>query len=477
MLFNTLPFLIFAPIFFLVYFQLHGRVRLVWILIASYFFYGWWDWRFTGLLLGATGLGYFCGCRIADSETQRDRLGWLWVTIAIHISVLGYFKYTNFAAGSISTLLRGLGLDVPTPHWNIILPVGISFYTFTTLSYTIDIYHGKIRKDQMDLLRFATYTCLFPHLVAGPVLRARLFLPQLESDQRVDWERIGIGVTWIIWGFFLKICVADNAASFVNTRFDRPELFNSQALVLAVILFAFQIYADFSGYSLIAIGLAKMMGFDFGINFNRPYFAVNFSDFWQRWHISLSTWIREYIYIPLGGNKGGTPRTLFNLTATMFLAGLWHGAGWTFAIWGLLHGLYLVLQRVVSKPFAQACGWLRLPVSAQSVIAMATVFTLTCVGWVFFRAKGLDQAMEILTACVSWRTREHLTFGGGKYQLVRTVLAIAVVLLVDLAGEAGGLRQWYAARSRCQLVGSAAVVVLILFLGSFTANSFIYFQF
>lgn len=477
MLFNSLPFLIFAPVFFLLFFHLHGSARFFWTIAASYFFYGWWDWRFTALLLASTCVGYFCGQRIRASSTPRTRLVWLWTNIGVHLSALFYFKYTNFFIDTLNPLSSFLGYPSRVSHLDIILPVGISFYTFTSLSYTIDIYRGKIAEFPHSFLKFTTYNCLFPHLVAGPVLRASNFLPQLEAQRAVDWARIGAGLELIAWGFFLKLCLADNASAFVDLRFARPELFNSQALVVSVVFFAFQIYADFSGYSLIAIGLARIMGYDFGINFNRPYFASNFSDFWQRWHISLSNWIRDYIYFPLGGSKHGTVRTSVNLAITMFLAGLWHGAGWTFVIWGLLQGFYLVAQRIVSGPYTRFCQRLRIPDALQHLAAIGVVFIFTCIGWVFFRAKSLPDALQILAGVFSWEAREHLTFGGTRYQMVRILLAALLVFSVDALAESERVLQWYRSRPAVRLVAVSIVSLLIFFLGSFSATSFIYFQF
>jgi alginate O-acetyltransferase complex protein AlgI len=477
MLFNSFPFLIFAPIFFSVFFALKGQPRKYWILFASYVFYGWWDWRFTGLLFGMTCFGYFCGWMIERSPTPVGKKTWVTFTIVVHILALAYFKYTNFLADSIFSVLKWFGAGDLPHHWNIVLPVGISFYTFTTLSYTIDIFKGKIPPAQRSFLDFATYTSLFPHLVAGPVLRARWFLPQLQTDKAIDWNRIGLGLQWIVWGFFLKLCVADNAAIFVNPRFDQPGIYNSAALGLAVLFFAFQIYADFCGYSLIAIGLAAIMGYDFGINFKRPYFATSFSDFWQRWHISLSTWIREYIYIPLGGNQYGARRTFINLFLTMFIAGLWHGAAWTFVVWGCLHGLYLVGQRLLAPGFEKFAESLRLGPLVQGLLCVAVVFLLTCVGWVFFRAQSVSQAFEILGALVSPGARSHLTFGGAKFQIARVLIAMALLLAVDMLAEWSRVKEWYYQRPWYQVSLTAFLVVTILFLGSFSSNSFIYFQF
>lgn len=273
------------------------------------------------------------------------------------------------------------------------------------------------------------------------------------------------------------MCLADNAAMFADPRFDNPELFTSASLAVALIAFAFQIYGDFAGYSLIAIGLARIMGYDFGVNFNRPYFASSFSDFWQRWHISLSSWIRDYLYIPLGGSQQGAARTMANLIITMFLAGLWHGAGWNYVVWGLLHGFYLAVQRAVARPYNAVCAMVCCPTLIANLIATAMVFLLTCIAWIFFRAKSLDHAIYVLKSIFSWNATAHLTFGGMKYQLLRVCLLVFIVLLVDLLSSLEWVRIWYHKHVYARVFLAGLSVVIILFTGSFGGNSFIYFQF
>ena len=477
MLFNSIAFLVFAPVFFALFFSLRDRAQLAWCVLASYFFYAWWDWRFIGLIGGSTLIAFYSGRMIDRSASLGARRFWIWFCAGIHLTALGLFKYLNFCVGSLATVFDWFGVHFTYQNPGIILPVGISFYTFTALSYTIDVYRGKIRPAEPSLLVFATYECLFPHLVAGPILRASSFLPQLKTEHRFDWARAGRGLEMIVWGYLLKLCLADNAALFADQRFDSPEMFTSASLAMGVLAFAFQIYGDFAGYSLIAIGLARIMGYDFGINFNKPYFAASFSEFWQRWHMSLSSWIRDYIYIPLGGNHCGPVRASTNLLATMFLAGFWHGAGWTYVLWGLLHGLYLVAQRVVSMPYQRLCKKLRCPAWSSTLLAVLVVFVLTCIGWVLFRSKSLDRALYILKALFSWDTAPNVSFGGMKFQLLRVAAVVAIVLAVDFLSTGERVRSLYLkyAWARAMLLGLA--VLTILFMGSFTANSFIYFQF
>jgi len=477
MLFNSIAFLVFAPIFFALYFTLRGRARLAWCVLASYFFYAWWDWRFLGLIAGSTLVAFYSGRMIAHSTSPTARKSWVWVCAGLHLTALGLFKYLNFCTGSLATVFNWFGMHFSYQDPGIILPVGISFYTFTALSYTMDVYRGKIHPAEPSLLVFATYECLFPHLVAGPILRASNFLPQLKTDHRFNWAQTGRGLELIVWGYLLKLCLADNAAMFADPRFDQPELFTSASLAVAVLIFAFQIYGDFAGYSLIAIGLARIMGYDFGVNFNKPYFAASFSDFWQRWHISLSSWIRDYIYFPLGGSHCGTFRTSSNLLTTMFLAGLWHGAGWTYVLWGFLHGVYLAAQRVVSAPYQRLCRTVRCPGWLATIPAVLLVFFLTCIAWVLFRAKSLDRALYILKALFNWGSTANLSFGGMKFHLLRVAVVVAIVLVVDSLSTRERVRSLYLKYPyvRAALLGFA--VLTILFTGSFAANSFIYFRF
>jgi len=347
MVFNSLPFLVFIGIFFPLYFSLRGRFRLWLCLIASYIFYAWWDWRFLSLILTSTLIDYLIGLRL-NRETDTTKRQWLLrLSMVMNLGFLGFFKYFNFFVESFQDILLSLGLEPDLHTLHIILPVGISFYTFQSMSYTIDVYRKEIPVER-DFLRFATFIAFFPQLVAGPIVRAKELLPQFAADIKFEWNRFSFGLSQVLWGFFKKVAVADSLAPFVDQCFAAPESFSALHLSLGVFFYAFQIYCDFSGYSDIAIGLARIMGFDFPDNFRTPYFSRNFSEFWTRWHITLSSWLRDYLYIPLGGNRQGTFNTYRNLMLTMLLGGLWHGASWVFVFWGFLHGLYLVGQRLFS---------------------------------------------------------------------------------------------------------------------------------
>ena len=476
MIFNSLAFLVFAAVFFPVYFATRGQVRMTFLVLASYFFYGWWDWRFCGLLALSTVVDYLIGLGLGASDDPRRRKALLGVSLAVNLGILATFKYFNFFSDSFTSLAGRFGMEVTPFFAEIILPVGISFYTFQTLSYSIDLYRRKIDEPEKSFMRFAAYVAMFPQLVAGPIVRAAHVLPQLKVDQRLDWSRIGLGLQLIVWGFFLKLCLADNAAQFVAPRFDEPSIYTSPSLILAVVLFAFQIYGDFAGYSLIAIGLGLVMGFDLGINFNRPYHATSFSDFWARWHISLSSWFRDYLYIPLGGNRSGRWRTLRNLVITMGLAGLWHGAAWTFVVWGLLHGAYLVIQRLVGEPLAAALRRIGTPALVLRIAAMVVVFIAVCIAWVPFRAEDFSRAGEIYGGILSFDD-EGRHFGGQRLMLLRVLAIICFVYVVDSLTLLPSVKDWAMVRPVMRTIGVAFLLWAIALLGAFEGNIFIYFQF
>jgi len=348
MLFNTIEFAVFITIVFSLYFIFNHKWQNRMLLVASYVFYGAWDWRFLSLIWVSTILDYFCGSRIESSQSSRRRKQLLFLSVLGNLSILAFFKYFNFFAGSFSELLTMFGLSVHPRYLNIILPIGISFYTFQTMSYSIDIYRGQLKATHR-FFDFALFVAFFPQLVAGPIERAKHLLPQILSPRKITAEKIHEGCYLIFWGLFLKIFISDNLAQIVDPVFVEGQAFSGAAVLIATYAFAFQIFCDFAGYSNIARGLGKCMGFDIMLNFNLPYFATNPSEFWQRWHISLSSWLRDYLYIPLGGNRKGGLLTVRNLMLTMLLGGLWHGAAWTFIIWGAYHGLLLMLHQLV-KP-------------------------------------------------------------------------------------------------------------------------------
>lgn len=392
MLFNSYTFWIFYGCLFAIYHRLQRRNQNIVLLIGSYVFYGCWDWRFLGLIALSTIVDYCVALAIAGSTEQRRRKLLLAVSICANLGILLFFKYYGFFAGELEVLLTNIGVPAMLPTLNIVLPVGISFYTFQTMSYTIDVYRGDC-KETRSILDFAVYVSFFPQLVAGPIERASHFLPQVQKTRVHTSTDFRDGLFLILSGLFRKVVIADNMAPLANVIFSTSAADLSGAeILLGVYAFAFQIYGDFSGYSQIARGTAKWLGFDLMVNFARPYFAVSASDFWRRWHISLSQWLRDYLYIPLGGSRGGEWKTHRNLTLTMLLGGLWHGAAWTFVVWGLFHGILQAIFKLVQGPGKPKP--LSLPHRCVMIVFM---FHLTCFGWLLFRAESMSQVVAFST--------------------------------------------------------------------------------
>lgn len=476
MLFNSETFLFFAVVFFSIFFLLGHRAQIYFVLVASAVFYGWWDWRFLGLIAVVVVVNFYLGaCIHAAGDDERRRWRWLMASVVFSLAVLGYFKYTNFFIDSFTRLVTAVGLQASPFTLQIILPIGISFFTFHLLSYTIDIYRRKLRPEP-DLVAFATYVALFPHMVAGPIIRASRLLPQLRTRRRFRWPNLFVGLEQIVVGLFLKVVIADNLGPTVDRVFATPDAFNSLYLLVGVLFFAFQIYGDFAGYSLMAIGLGRIMGYDFGVNFRRPYMARDFSDFWRRWHVSLSSWLRDYLYVSLGGNRHGRAATYRNLMATMVLGGLWHGAAWTFIVWGTLHGLYLVLQRLLTPAWLAVAGFLRLPAWLRATLAIVTVFALTNVAWVFFRAASFGDAFTIL--------QRILLLGDFRvagidllFQVVLGSALISGLVAVEVARQSPGFRLFWRTQRVVRTTGIVALLLVIPLFGSFSGERFIYFQF
>ncbi len=420
MLFNSGIFLAFFAIVYALYLLLRKRVRWqnVLLLVASYYFYGRWDWRFLSLIAVSTLVDFFVGRAMgaipADTpanQVRRKRL--LAVSMVVNLGILGFFKYFNFFAGSFTDLLNLVGLHADPVTLNIILPVGISFYTFQTMSYTIDIYRQEMEPTH-NLLDFAVFVAFFPQLVAGPIERAVNLLPQVALPRRITPEHIHTGFYLIIWGFFKKMVVADNVGQLADSVFNNYTNHEGLTIFLGVLAFALQIYGDFSGYSDIARGISRLMGFELMVNFRVPYFALNPTDFWQRWHVSLSTWLRDYLYIPLGGNRQGKWRTYRNLMLTMLLGGLWHGAAWNFVIWGGFHGTILIIYRLLEKRPIHKDPWGGDYNKLLVLGRMMLMFCLTLVGWLIFRSRSVDQILYMLS---------HVSFG---------ITDFSIVLLVDI---------------------------------------------
>ena len=403
MLFNSYIFLLFASIVIPIYFLIHRRYQNLYLLAVSYLFYGYWDWRFCGLLAFSTFSDFYIGQKLHDAETQGKRKAYLQTSIFINLAVLFSFKYFNFFIDSFQVMVSPMGGNLDFLHLNIILPVGISFYTFQTMSYTIDVYRGNL-KPTRSIIDFGLFVAFFPQLVAGPIEKAKDLLPQIISRPRTSKLQIREGVTLIVIGFFKKVMIGDTTGRFVDRVFGEMEAFSSGELLTALILFSIQIYADFSGYSSIARGLAKLLGIDLVRNFEQPYLSASISEFWRRWHISLGAWIKDYIYIPLGGNRKGERRTYINLMITMVAIGLWHGASWTFIVYGLLNGVYLVIHRFLLNGKKIAGRYTYQGIGSILFFAGSVIFTniLVMVTRIFFRSPTFADAAHFISKIVYW---------------------------------------------------------------------------
>lgn len=427
------------------------------------------------LILLSTVIDYSIGLRLDKEETPKARKRLLHTSIIVNLGILAFFKYFNFFIDSFRDVLLTFGVEASISELNIILPVGISFYTFQSMSYTIDLYRKKIPVER-DFLRFATYIAFFPQLVAGPIVRAKDFLPQFQRKIVFNWDRFNSGLSLVMWGFFKKVVVADSLAPFVDLCFEAPETFSSLHLILGVIFYSFQIYCDFSGYSDIAIGLARMLGFDFPENFRTPYFSKNFSEFWTRWHITLSSWLRDYLYISLGGNRHGVFNTYRNLMLTMLLGGLWHGASWVFVFWGFLHGMYLVVQRLIEAPFGRFMDAIRAPKVLQVGLSIAVVYFFTCFAWIFFRAPDFTIASTIITRITSFEGF-HVSTIVSKFMALKGLLLIGILLAIEITNFRFQYVSLLVRKPAFRLAAFALILWMIAFFGTFGANTFIYFQF
>lgn len=471
MLFNSLEFCVFFVLVYGLYVVLTHRAQNALLLVASYVFYGWWDWRFLFLIAVSTVVDFVCGMRIADAATQGSRRVWLWISMVSNLGLLGFFKYFNFFADSAGRVLALAGLQADWTLTSIILPVGISFYTFQTMSYTIDVYRREMKATR-NLLDFALFVAYFPQLVAGPIERASVLLPQVEQPRRIRYKDVRDGFRLILAGYILKLVVADNMAWFSRNLFTSPEAYHGWNVLFGIYAAAFQIYGDFAGYSNIARGLSKLMGIELMLNFRQPYFATNPSDFWRRWHISLSTWLRDYLYIPLGGNRGGVVATYRNLMVTMVLGGLWHGAALNFLAWGVFHGGILILHRLVAAPWQRLVRLSGVPEGLVRAACVVIFFHVTCLGWLLFFAKRLSHVKVLAVNLLQAAEPVDAV-------LVATVVVFGgVALLLDVAREWRGTDEQpvLSGRPARLAVYCAGVVVLVLF-GVFKSSEFIYFQF
>jgi D-alanyl-lipoteichoic acid acyltransferase DltB (MBOAT superfamily) len=469
MLFDSPIFFVFLILVVVAYWRLVFRAQNLFLLGASYFFYGWWDWRFLLLMIGSTIVDYFIAHAIARASSDARRKQLLLVSLIVNFGILGTFKYFNFFIGSFVHVIQAFGVSQPSVTFlNIILPPGISFYTFQEVAYIVDVYNRKIEPADR-FIDYALFISLFPHLIAGPIQRPDHLLPQVQKPRFWDGDKSLDGMILIAEGLFRKCVIADNCALIANAafsgKFGHP---NIPIVLLGTYAFAWQIYGDFSGYSDIARGAAQILGFHFMINFRQPYFAQSLQEFWRRWHISLSTWLRDYLYIRLGGNRKGESRTYSNLLTTMLLGGLWHGANWTFVIWGGIHGAGLALERVLgiaqdrlSAPFLAV--WLR----------RILIFHVVCFTWIFFRAESLSAAWQMIGGLAHWNWQPSY-MAAAKFLILFSLPLFAL----DLGLEATGDEYLFQSRPHFQRVGVAlASILAIVLFGANQANAFIYFQF
>ncbi|MFT5495277.1 MAG: alginate O-acetyltransferase complex protein AlgI [Kiritimatiellia bacterium] len=481
MLFNSLDYLIFFVVVYLLYWLVAARdvrVRNGFLIVASYVFYGWWNPIFLLLIVFSSAVDYQVGFELGKGGDPRHRRRLLMVSLAVNLGLLGVFKYYNFFAESLQSQLASVGFNwFNLQTLSFVLPVGISFYTFQTMSYSIDVYRRRMEPTR-DPFAFFAYVCFFPQLVAGPIERAQSLLPQFFQQRKWDAATTRDGLRQILWGFFKKIAIADVCAPVVNRAFDAPGAFDAPFLVFAVVLFAFQIYADFSGYSDIAIGTARLFGFDLRQNFSFPYFSRDIAEFWRRWHISLSTWFRDYVYIPLGGSRVSRGRQVRNVMIVFMVSGLWHGANWTFVIWGFVHAL-LFLPLILMKrnrTFLDTPGGDGFLPRPSELLRMLLTFGLVCYAWIYFRAASFTDALAYQQAIL-----EGLPGSLNQLKVWSNVKALLLVMFM-LAVEWTQRRELYGlAIPRVSRPLRWAIYLLVLmvivFYGEFGSNEFIYFQF
>ena len=489
MLFNSLEFLIFFPIVTLVYFLIPQKYRYLWLLGASYYFYSCWNAQYALLMATSTVITYLSGIFIDKAKTNRGRKLSVAVSFILNLAILFYFKYFYFTMDNIN-MVRGLfGLSALEAKFDVILPVGISFYTFQALSYTMDVYRKEITPEK-NPFRYALFVSFFPQLVAGPIERSKNLLTQLRDEHKFDYLRVRNGLLVMLWGFFLKLVIADRAAILVNTVYDRYTEFGGAVLLMATVAFAIQIYCDFASYSIIAKGAARVMGFELMDNFRQPYFSTSIAEFWRRWHISLSSWFKDYLYIPLGGNRKGTFRKYFNLMVVFLVSGLWHGANWTFVVWGFLHGVYQIIGGMTLNARIRFTEMLRIKRSwrVYKLFQQIITFALVTFGWIFFRSEGITQAIVIVKSIFTDFSPMALVnniagFGLNLQNLLVLALSVLVLIFISLR-EKKGIVVFNKIENMHLLIRWPiyyALIFTVLILGiygpGFAASQFIYFQF
>ncbi|HPG41476.1 MAG TPA: MBOAT family O-acyltransferase [bacterium] len=470
MLFNSSTFFIFLPIVFILYWFVtnrHLRMQNFLVLVASYVFYGWWDWRFLSLVIFSSLVDYFIGRRLQHTEQTAKRKFLLLVSLLINLGLLGTFKYFNFFVESWNSAWQTLGVHMNLSTLKIILPVGISFYTFQTLSYTIDVYRKRMEPTR-DIIAFLAFVSFFPQLVAGPIERASNLLPQFFKKRHINSQDLIFGSRKILWGLFKKVVVADNMSPYIEQVFNNPGHYQGMTIFFAVIFFAIQIYCDFSGYSDIAIGTARYFGFTLMTNFRMPYFSRSIKEFWSRWHISLSTWFRDYVYIPLGGNRGSLAKWQRNLLITFVVSGFWHGANWTFLLWGFIHGFFNSLEALATRFNVNI-------LKSSGILAIFYTFIVVCFSWIFFRAASMHDALIIIQS--SLQPVFMPAFILGPYRFLVTVFIALVIFSIEFGYQFNSVRQIYHTQRWYRWAFDYSLVIMIILFGQATSSEFIYFQF
>ena len=477
MFFNSLHFALFLPIVFLLFWLGFSKTKTVqnaFLLLVSYIFYSFWDWHFLFLLLFSTFLVYYTGIKIQDRTSTKSKSFWFWASIIINVGFLGIFKYYDFFAVSFSNVLLNFGFKVSPLTLKWILPVGISFYTFHGLSYSIDVYKSRIKAEN-NFIDYALFVSYFPLLVAGPIERATHLLPQVKTKRVFNFQQAKEGIFMIVWGLVKKVVIADTCATYANAIFDHYESMNSLSLALGAVFFAFQIYGDFSGYSDMAIGISKLFGIELLRNFNYPYFSRDIAEFWRRWHISLSSWFRDYVYIPLGGSKGSKLKQVRNVFVIFLLSGFWHGANWTYIAWGFLNALYflpLLLQNKNRSNIETITLKLNFD-SFKTVFQILFTFILTCFAWIFFRANSITAAFDYIKLLFTNGTFEWQYLANRRYNYEIIMLIILFIVV-----------EWNTRTKQEPISGKQSMLKLIICIASLLAlgtysdyKEFIYFQF
>jgi alginate O-acetyltransferase complex protein AlgI len=480
MLFNSIHFALFLAIVFVLYWFVTNKnlkAQNLLLMVSSYIFYACWDWRFLFLLVFSTLLDYYTGIKMAEAKTNAIKKFWFWFSISVNLGFLGIFKYYNFFAESFAEAVGNLGFQVNPMTLNLILPVGISFYTFHGLSYVIDIYKDRIKAER-DFIDYAVFVSFFPLLVAGPIERATHLLPQIQKKRTFDYTKAIDGLRQIIWGLFKKIVIADQCAEMANHIFNNSDNYSGSTLILGAVLFTFQIYGDFAGYSDIALGTARLFGIELLRNFAFPYFSRDIAEFWRRWHISLSSWFKDYLYIPLGGSKGGTWMKIRNTFIIFIVSGFWHGANWTFIIWGFLNALYIMPSIIfnTNRNYLDIVAQGKYFPNLKELFSIVITFSLTVFAWIFFRAENVGHAWRIISKIFSTDFMETA-------QLPETfsIYTMLVLLLIFMIIEWLGREQQYAI-AKLELPkpvrwGFYYVLLAAIFYFGGTAQQFIYFQF